>query len=839
MTSMASEDRSLSYEQVEQEYLSGHYSEAAELAEALVQAEPQNPRLRLLRGHIFYSLGRNDQARVEYELIRGITPDPDILEQALLGMDRCDSRPHEDVSSDMEGTVIVPIGAALPVIEQVDPSALALDLPPLSGTDTIAEEPSSDRDDGDNPFATDPASPAASETEAEAPAWLADIEESAFASTDESSPEPWAEAAEAEETAVAEPAVEEAIAPAAETLIASEPEVIPEPLSPEVDLAESQPPITADETVVEVDLAAEFAALAEPEEVASEPAASTAGLEEPGPVSFDAIADEVAKEVLGAAETAVAPQPELKASPAPVLENLPTPPNLAEAAAIARQPVTSPLRPQETKANRAAVAATPASNAPKALPTPPKQTAETRVGLIALVSALAAAAVGVVGWQASTPEARNRVVLASMASMAVAGAASAGIALQLQNRTGKRYRDLLERLNEQCQQMSNGDFETPLQVGGNDDVGMLALRFDRMRSVLGDRINRQEKRLTTLEQQREGLQNQVIRLLDDVEGVAHGDLTVQAEVTADVLGAVADSFNLTIQNLREIVAQVRDAALQVNAAATDNEQSAKNLSAEALHQAEELAAALNSVQVMTESIQRVAISASEAESVARAASQTALKGGEAVDKTLSGILRIRETVAETTRKVKKLAESSQEISKIVALISQVASRTNLLALNASIEAARAGQAGRGFAIVADEVRQLADRAAKSSKEIEQIVLKIQSETGLVMTAMEEGTQQVIQGTRLAEQARGALDEIIQVSTKIDDLVQSITADTVQQTAMSRSMAEVMQSVETTAQNTSQEAQQVAASLQGLVNIAGTLRESVDRFRLQASAAKEN
>ncbi|WP_425336411.1 methyl-accepting chemotaxis protein [Synechococcus elongatus] len=836
MTPMASEDRSLSYEQVEQEYLSGHYTEAAELAEALVRAEPQNPRLRLLRGHIFYSLGRNDQARVEYELIRGLTPDPEMLEQALLGMDRCDSRPQADAASeDTEGTVIVPIGAELPSIDRLDPSPLALDLPPIVEPDIPAE--SGPELNGDNPFAIAPEAAEDAEPEAEtaAPPWLADLEESpAEEPIAEASPAPWAEV-EAEplitETAISTEALE------SELEASVEPAASPELVSDEPAAAE-EVPIAAESNGVteEVALAAEFAALTETEAVTIPAETLSLAVETSDQTVFEEIAEEIAEEVLGAAPTAPATQPEAIANPAEV--TLPAPPNLAEAAAIARQPVTSPLRPQESKGARAA--ASPVSNnAPKALPAAPKPPAKAQVSLIALISALAAGLVGVVGWQASAPENRDRVLLGSLAGIAVAGGASAALALQLQNQTGKRYRDLLERLNEQCQQMSNGDFETPLQIGGNDDVGMLALRFDRMRSVLGDRINRQDKRLTTLEQQREGLQNQVIRLLDDVEGVAHGDLTVQAEVTADILGAVADSFNLTIQNLREIVAQVRDAALQVNAAASDNEQSAKNLSAEALHQAEELAAALNSVQVMTESIQRVAVSASEAEAVARAASQTALKGGEAVDKTLSGILRIRETVAETTRKVKKLAESSQEISKIVALISQVASRTNLLALNASIEAARAGQAGRGFAIVADEVRQLADRAAKSSKEIEQIVLKIQSETGLVMTAMEEGTQQVIQGTRLAEQARGALDEIIQVSTKIDELVQSITADTVQQTAMSRSMAEVMQSVEATAQNTSQEAQQVATSLQGLVTIAGTLRESVDRFRLQASASKEN
>ncbi|HEY9845890.1 MAG TPA: methyl-accepting chemotaxis protein, partial [Candidatus Caenarcaniphilales bacterium] len=278
--------------------------------------------------------------------------------------------------------------------------------------------------------------------------------------------------------------------------------------------------------------------------------------------------------------------------------------------------------------------------------------------------------------------------------------------------------------------------------------------------------------------------------------------------------------------------QVKVAARQVGRGAAENETFARSLSADALRQAEELAVTLNSVQMMTESIQRVAQSAREADKVARSASTTALKGGEAVERTVAGILKIRGTVAETTRKVKRLAESSQEISKIVALISQIAARTNLLALNASIEAARAGESGRGFAIVADEVRQLADRAAKASKEIEQIVLQIQGETGSVMTAMEEGTQQVIEGTRLAEQAKRSLQDIIQVSSHIDTLIGSITAATVEQTQTSRAMAQVMQSVELTAQETSQEAQQVSGSLQNLVGVAQELQTSVERFKVE-------
>jgi twitching motility protein PilJ len=234
---------------------------------------------------------------------------------------------------------------------------------------------------------------------------------------------------------------------------------------------------------------------------------------------------------------------------------------------------------------------------------------------------------------------------------------------------------------------------------------------------------------------------------------------------------------------------------------------------------------------MTDAIQRVAEAAREAESVAKDASNAAIKGGEAVDQTVGGILEVRETVAETTRKVKRLAESSQEISRIVALINAIAGRTNLLALNASIEAARAGEAGKGFAIVADEVRQLADRSAKALKDIEQIVMQIQGETNLVMTAMEEGQQQVIKVTQLSEQAKQSLDNIIQVTNRIDVLVRAITADTVEQNEVARAVSQVMQAVEHTAQETSQESQKVSISLQNLVGVARDLLTSVERFRV--------
>lgn len=456
----------------------------------------------------------------------------------------------------------------------------------------------------------------------------------------------------------------------------------------------------------------------------------------------------------------------------------------------------------------------------------------------AAASAIATLIVTVGVFQTTPAEQRNQVIWpvakTGLLTTLLAGAASFGTTFLFGQMAMRQLKRSTDDLQAQFDAVSQGNLNVKATVFAEDEFGSLATGFNRMARVILNTTSEAQRRAEETEQSKEDLQRQVIRLLDDVEGSARGDFTVQAEVTADVLGAVADAFNLTIQNLREIVQQVKQAARQVNKNAADSESFARGLSSDALRQAEELAVTLNSVQMMTDSIQRVAENAREAEEVARTASSTALKGGESVEHTVAGILQIRETVAETARKVKRLAESSQEISKIVAVVSQIASRTNLLAFNASIEAARAGESGKGFAIVADEVRQLADRSAKALKEIEQIVLQIQSETSLVMTAMEEGTQQVIDGTKRAEQAKQSLDDIIQVSNRIDALVRSITADTVEQRENSRAVAQVMQSVELTAQETSRESQRVAGSLQKLVVIARDLLASVERFRVEAT-----
>ncbi|GAB1539640.1 hypothetical protein NUACC21_23070 [Scytonema sp. NUACC21] len=297
------------------------------------------------------------------------------------------------------------------------------------------------------------------------------------------------------------------------------------------------------------------------------------------------------------------------------------------------------------------------------------------------------------------------------------------------------------------------------------------------------------------QQQQETLQTQLSELLDNIECAARGDLTVRAEVTAGEIGTVADFFNSIVESLRAIVTKVKESALQVNQAIGSNEGAVRHLAEEALAQAQEINRTLDAVDNMTRSIQAVAATAHQAAAVAHSAADTAKKSGVAMDITVQNILRLRETVGDTAKKVKRLGESTQHISRVVALINQISMQTNLLAINAGIEASRAGEEGQGFAIVAEEVGELAVQTVAATQEIEQIVENIQRETTDVVQAMEVGTTQVTEGTYIVEDAKQNLSQILEISRQIDLLVQSISQATAWEREGSGAGAGVIPTVE--------------------------------------------
>lgn len=331
--------------------------------------------------------------------------------------------------------------------------------------------------------------------------------------------------------------------------------------------------------------------------------------------------------------------------------------------------------------------------------------------------------------------------------------------------------------------------------------------------------------------QKEELQMQLIELLSEVEGAAMGDLTVRADVTAGDIGTVADFFNSIVESLRDIVTQVKSSATQVNQAIGDNSGAINLLAEQALSQAAEITNTLDAVDEMTQSIQAVAENAREAAVIANTARTTAANSGKAMELTVQNIFSLRETVGETAKKVKRLGESTQQISRVVALINQISMQTNLLAINAGIEAARAGEEGQGFAVVAEEVGELAARSAAATNEIEQIVENIQRETTDVVQAMEVGVSQVVQGTQIVEDAKLSLSQILEVSRQIDDLVQSISTTTNRGVETSHQVSALMKEIAAVSQRTSTSSRQVSESLQQTVAISQQLQESVGTFKV--------
>jgi len=405
------------------------------------------------------------------------------------------------------------------------------------------------------------------------------------------------------------------------------------------------------------------------------------------------------------------------------------------------------------------------------------------------------------------------------------------------------------RAADAVDKLGQGKLDTRIPVTGEDELAKLGSNFNHLGEQLQTLLVEQQEatrqqfaaqaeaarqQAENTEQQRlakETLQRRALELLMEVDPLSKGDLTIRASVTDDEIGTVADSYNSTINSLRKIVTQVQTVAQQVTATTSKSEVSVQDLSTEALRQTEEIAAALDRLEEMSDSIRAVAVNAEQAEAAVQQATQTVEAGDAAMNRTVDGMIAIQTTVVETSQKVKRLGESSQKISKVVNLIGRFAAQTNLLALKASIEAARAGEEGRGFAVLADEVRTLASQSAQATSEIESLVTAIQTETNEVVAAMEAGTEQVAEGTKLVDETKQSLNQINAVSVQISELVQAIAQSAVAQSQASEEVTETMTGVAAIANQTSTGATQVSASFRELLAVAQQLQASAGQFKV--------
>jgi twitching motility protein PilJ len=341
----------------------------------------------------------------------------------------------------------------------------------------------------------------------------------------------------------------------------------------------------------------------------------------------------------------------------------------------------------------------------------------------------------------------------------------------------------------------------------------------------------QRRRLGTTQELNQRNQEAILRLLDEMGSLAEGDLTVKATVTEDITGAIADSINFAVEALRSLVSTINETAVQVAAAAQETQATAMHLAEAAEHQAQQITSASAQINEIASSIDEVSKNSAESADVAQRSVQIAAKGAEVVRQTIQGMDNIRDQIQETSKRIKRLGESSQEIGSIVELINDISEQTNILALNAAIQAASAGEAGRGFAVVADEVQRLAERASNATKRIEALVQTIQSDTNEAVSSMEQTTAEVVAGARLAEDAGLALGEIEKVSNDLADLIQNISQAARQQSTAATNITATMSVIQEITTQTSQGANQTAESIGNLAQLAADLRRSVADFKL--------
>ena len=351
--------------------------------------------------------------------------------------------------------------------------------------------------------------------------------------------------------------------------------------------------------------------------------------------------------------------------------------------------------------------------------------------------------------------------------------------------------------------------------------------------VLNGRKQADAERLRSEKIEAANLDNQeaVLNLLDEMGDLADGDLTVKAQVSENITGAIADSINYTIDSLRDLVTEINRATEQVNQATAQAQETSTSLLAAAEEQSKQIADTGEAVSNMTHSILEVSSNAGQASQVAQRSLQAAAQGAQAVQNTIAGMNEIRTQIQETSKRIKRLGESSQEISEIVELISDITEQTNILALNAAIQAASAGEAGRGFTVVAEEVQRLAERSSEATKQISAIVKTIQTDTNSAVAAMEKSTEGVVEGARLSDAAGQALNEIETVTNNLAQLIGAISTATVAQTEVAATVSRNMQQIQNITSQTTEGTKSTATSIGQLTGLAEELRGSVAGFKL--------
>ncbi|MDX2218822.1 MAG: methyl-accepting chemotaxis protein [Burkholderiales bacterium] len=342
-----------------------------------------------------------------------------------------------------------------------------------------------------------------------------------------------------------------------------------------------------------------------------------------------------------------------------------------------------------------------------------------------------------------------------------------------------------------------------------------------------------DARRRAAESEAENKRNQeaILRLLNEMGDLADGDLTIRAKVTEDITGAIADSMNYTIDELRSLVTGVNNASTQVSVKSQQAQAVAVQLLDAAEKQSKEIQETTQQVLGVAETLTQVSRGAEESAQVAMRSLAASDKGRLAVQNSISGMNDIRDQIQETSKRIKRLGESSQEIGEIVELITDITEQTNVLALNAAIQAASAGDAGRGFSVVAEEVQRLAERSAEATKQIGAIVKTIQADTQDAVAAMEKSTQGVVEGAKLSDAAGQALTEIDSVTKNLATLIQKISSDAQTQAASANKVAKNMQDILEITRQTTVGTQQTASSIQELASVANDLKASVSGFKL--------